>query len=299
MESNLPFAEILSTAWSRVPGLKKPYMLGFLINIVLNGVFLFVIGFVVGFLMQIIVGDVPHDAEGHIVFSAFTHGQFVSLMCIRLVEFVLSLAEKIFIAWPMIAGLMLIALHHAAGKRAYTGYVFRAITQRMIWPIAGLFVLIGLFLMIPFLVVVVFVTMAVVLKTNYIVLTVVFAILAALVVCWIIYLAISYSMSLLLLLDRRSHVGEAMRLSRKGVTKHWFKVFFIFIVATLCIYVPMIVATVLPIVTTPWLLIATIPLYIVLMIWVMPWVVMVFLSIYERLFGIEGKDVISDRLATS
>ncbi len=55
-----------------------------------------------------------------------------------------------------------------------------------------------------------------------------------------IYLSISYSFAMILMLDKDMGIWEAMETSRKAVTKHWFKVFGFFFVMGLILIVSLI-----------------------------------------------------------
>jgi len=84
-----------------------------------------------------------------------------------------------------------------------------------------------------------------------------------------IYLMIAYMMSMALIIDKGLGVWEAMEASRKAISKHWFKIFFIY----LLIWLLMIVAA--------------LPLLIGL-IWVIPLATIMHGIMYKYMFGVDS-----------
>jgi uncharacterized membrane protein len=84
-----------------------------------------------------------------------------------------------------------------------------------------------------------------------------------------IYLAVAYMFALPLLVDKKMGIWEAMELSRRAVSKHWFKIFAINIVMLFII------------------LISAIPLGIGL-IWTFPLAFIVQGTLYRKIFGYEA-----------
>lgn len=84
-----------------------------------------------------------------------------------------------------------------------------------------------------------------------------------------IYLAVAYMMAMSLMIDRDMGIWEAMETSRKAITKHWFKVFFLYFLLWLL------------------MIVASIPLLIGL-IWVLPLAVIMHGVMYKYMFGVES-----------
>ncbi len=84
-----------------------------------------------------------------------------------------------------------------------------------------------------------------------------------------IYLGIAYMMALSLMMDRNMGVWESLETSRKAITKHWFKLFFIYLLLFLLIIVAML------------------PLFIGL-IWVLPMSSVMQGILYKHIFGVES-----------
>ncbi len=84
-----------------------------------------------------------------------------------------------------------------------------------------------------------------------------------------IYLAIAYMMALSLMMDRDMGVWESLETSRKAITKHWFKIFFIYFLLGLLMIVAML------------------PLFIGL-IWVLPMSSVMHGIMYKKMFGVES-----------
>ncbi len=84
-----------------------------------------------------------------------------------------------------------------------------------------------------------------------------------------IYLSIAYLMAIALMVDKDLGVWEAMEASRKAVSKHWFKVFFLYFLLMLLFIV------------------ASIPLLIGL-IWVLPLFSILHGVLYKYMFGVDS-----------
>jgi hypothetical protein len=84
-----------------------------------------------------------------------------------------------------------------------------------------------------------------------------------------IYLSVAYMMSFALMIDRDMGFWEALETSRKAITKHWFKIFFLYLVMGILF------------------LIACLPLLIGL-IWMLPLFTIVHGILYKRMFGVES-----------
>ena len=84
-----------------------------------------------------------------------------------------------------------------------------------------------------------------------------------------IYLSVAYLMSTSLIIDRNMGVWEALETSRKAITKHWFKIFFLYLLLGLMFALAML------------------PLLIGL-IWMLPLMLIVHGTLYKRMFGVES-----------
>lgn len=84
-----------------------------------------------------------------------------------------------------------------------------------------------------------------------------------------IYLTVAYLLVLPLIIDKGMGVWEAMETSRRGITRHWFKVFFIYFVLGIILFL------------------SAIPLGIGL-IWTMPMLIAAGGIIYREIFGVRG-----------
>lgn len=84
-----------------------------------------------------------------------------------------------------------------------------------------------------------------------------------------IYLSVAYMMSFALVIDRNMGAWEALETSRKAISKHWFKIFFLYLVMAIMS------------------LLACLPLLIGL-IWVLPLFTIVHGLLYKKMFGVES-----------
>jgi hypothetical protein len=81
-----------------------------------------------------------------------------------------------------------------------------------------------------------------------------------------IYLAVAYQMTMPLIADRRLGSWDAMEISRKALTKKWFKIFGTAVVAVV--------------------LVAVSGILIVPLFWTVPWLVLIAGVLYRRIFGV-------------
>ena len=82
-----------------------------------------------------------------------------------------------------------------------------------------------------------------------------------------IYLSVAYMMSFALMMDRNMGVWEALETSRKTISKHWFKVFFLYLAMGIMF------------------LLACLPIFIGL-IWMLPLLPIVQGILYKKMFGV-------------
>ena len=84
-----------------------------------------------------------------------------------------------------------------------------------------------------------------------------------------IYLSVAYMMSFALMMDRNMGVWEALEVSRKAISKHWFKIFFLYLLMGLIF------------------ILACLPILIGL-IWVLPLFTIVHGILYKIMFGVKS-----------
>ncbi len=143
------------------------------------------------------------------------------------------------VLYPILAGIILMGIHRSVDADINATSVFGH--YRLIVPLTLLTIVSGLFTMLGFM----------------------------LLILPGIYLSFAYIMSMALMVDRDMGFWEAMGISRKAVTKHWFKIFFLYLVLGLL------------------LMIASIPMLIGL-IWVLPLASIIHGVVYKYMFGVES-----------
>ena len=139
--------------------------------------------------------------------------------------------------YPILAGITLLSIRRAVDADIEANAIFKAYTKTLPLFLMGLLII--LLTMLGF----------------------VFFIIPG------IYLAIAYLMSIALMMDRDMGVWEAMETSRKAITKHWFKIFFLYLIMGVV------------------LLLASLPLLIGL-IWVLPMLTIAHGLLYKKMFGV-------------
>lgn len=143
------------------------------------------------------------------------------------------------ILYPIIAGIILMGIHRSVDADISASSVFSHYGK--IIPVTILTILTGLFTMLGFM----------------------------LLVLPGIYLAVAYMMAMALMIDRDMGVWEAMETSRKAITKHWFKIFFLYILLGIL------------------MMLAMIPMMIGL-IWLLPFAAIMHGVMYKYMFGVES-----------
>ena len=139
---------------------------------------------------------------------------------------------------PILAGIWMIALRRAADLPVSGGMVLQF--YQKIWPLFLMFILISIFTMLGFL----------------------------LLIIPGIYLAVAYSLAIPLMVEKDLDIWESMEVSRKAVSKCWFRMFGLFIVLLLILAV------------------SAIPLGIGL-IWALPLAMLTVGTVYREMFGVE------------
>jgi hypothetical protein len=145
------------------------------------------------------------------------------------------------ILYPIMAGITLLGIHRSVDAEINAVSVFNHFGK--IIPLSILAILMGLLIMLGY----------------------------ALLVIPGIYLSIAYLMSLALMMDKDMGAWEAMETSRKAVSKHWFKIFFMYLLLMLMFVVAMI------------------PLFIGL-IWLLPFFLITQGVLYKVMFGVDSAE---------
>jgi len=143
------------------------------------------------------------------------------------------------VLYPVMAGITLMGIHHSVGADIRAASVFDHYSK--VVPISLLMILMIILIMLG----------------------------TILLVIPGIYLGIAYMMALSLMMDRDTGVWESLEISRKAITKHWFKIFFIYCLLGLL------------------MLLAMMPLFIGL-IWVLPLSSVMHGIMYKKMFGVES-----------
>ena len=141
--------------------------------------------------------------------------------------------------YPVLAGIVLLGIHRAVGADIHATSVFshygKIIPLTILTIVSGFLIMLGMMLLIiPG-----------------------------------IYLAVGYMMAMALVIDRDMGVWEALESSRKAISKHWFKVFFLYFLLWLLIMV------------------SAVPVLLGL-IWTLPLASILHGVLYKHMFGVES-----------
>ena len=141
------------------------------------------------------------------------------------------------LAYPLAAGIVLLGIRRSVDAEIDVGSIFRAYAK--VIPLTLLSVMSMLLIMLG----------------------------SVLLIIPGIYLAIAYLMSMALMMDRNMGVWEALETSRKAISKHWFKIFFLYLAMGIMF------------------LLACLPILIGL-IWMLPLFFIVQGILYKKMFGV-------------
>ena len=179
---------------------------------------------------------------------------------------------------PLRMGIRLIPLRRVADKSVHALFIFKFLTWKYICRFIILDILVVLAIAIPVGLGVLFFCLphvysfAMGLKVASYIVGVLFYLLA-------LYLAVAYTFVNLIIIDRDVQPWTAMRISRQVISKKWF-----------CIFGTLIFLSIV-------LTIATL-LFLVGLIWAVPFSQNVIAILYRNMLGIEGKDPVSLKEAT-
>lgn len=145
------------------------------------------------------------------------------------------------ILYPILAGIVLMGIHRSVDADINATSVFGH--YKMIVPLTLLTIVTGILIMLGFL----------------------------LLIIPGLYLSVAYMMAMSLMIDRNMGFWSAMETSRKAVSRHWFKVFFLYLLMGLL------------------MMLASLPMFIGL-IWVLPLMSIGHGVLYKYMFGVESVD---------
>lgn len=268
---NFTIRSVFSEAWQKVYGVKASIWGGiglYIAIIIAIAIIMGIISAIASFLF--LPADVmKHSAEQMQSLSETSASFIIFQLVFQLIEFFLTIC----VYFPMLAGILLISMRWIIGKEKSAYYVTKFWTKAYIFRFFMMWVLMMLCLMIPMAFVgivsgIISITQLTIPLKALLITVMVLLILGS------IYLMFGFVFAMQLIIDRFLKGGEALNISRKVVTYHWFKVFFLFIFMAIL------------------LAISAIPLGIPL-IWTLPWAYNVIAIAYKNIFGIAGKDPVS------
>jgi uncharacterized membrane protein len=151
--------------------------------------------FFIAFLIYMVASFVVQTILGIVFPSSRENPNFINDMIVSVISIPLLT--------PMLVGLMMMALRHVRGETVGVNDLFAYYAKTGVLSLTAL--------------------------VMYIMISIGFILL----VLPGIYLSIGYIFALQLVADKDMAIWDAMELSRKTVTRHWFKVFFVTVLATL------------------------------------------------------------------
>lgn len=149
----------------------------------------------------------------------------------------ITMLVSIPITYPLAAGIIVLGIRRSVDAEINVGSIFRAYAK--VIPLTLLSIVLMLFIMLGY----------------------------VLLIIPGIYLSVAYLMSMALMMDRNMGAWEALETSRKAISKHWFKVFFLYLTMGILF------------------LLACLPIFIGL-IWMLPLLAIVQGLLYKKMFGV-------------
>ncbi|OAI49275.1 hypothetical protein AYO45_02915 [Gammaproteobacteria bacterium SCGC AG-212-F23] len=167
------------------------------------------------------------------------------------------------VLYPMAIGLFLLGLKRVTDQPIDVKMVFACYSS--FWRITGVFILTTLILGVGFFFASLFMGLAE--SGEYSILPdIVLSLLGLIATIASVYLMVAYSFAALVTYQKGTGVWASMEISRKAITKHWFKTFFTFIVVLL-----LVVASCIPV--------------FVGLVWSLPWASCVWGILYKKLIA--------------
>lgn len=266
---------VFSEAWHQVKGMKKSLWGAVAIAALIGMGGIFVLGLLIVFGQAIYLPNLFDLINKDPYF--FLSNKFVIPLGLIVIMLLYHIGQALFemlVLLPMRMGVFLVPLRHIAGKSTSALYVFKLLKWHYIWRFAVLEAIIVLILGIP---------AGLGLALFYIpkmfaagiLLKLICYTVGTLLYLLVIYLSVAYVFAPLLIIDRNLSPLEAMRVSRRAVTKRWF-----------CVLGALIWMSIA-------LVIGTLLLFIGL-IWAVPYTQNIMVILYRDLTGgIEGKDPVT------
>lgn len=208
--------EVISNAYKHINGVKGTFVASFLIFILIS----FIAGLILAFIAVLINPD---------------------LLANKATEQILQIIIAIF-TMPMFVGIQMLALNHVRGNDINFKNIFNYYDKTL-----KLFLAVICVAIIAYIPLVIFVILGMVAKMPIIMIFGIFITL---------YLAMSYYYVYQLIVDKDLDIWEAMELSRKTVTKHFFKFFGLVLVSIIILMISIIPLGIGLIWSTPLILIA-------------------------------------------
>lgn len=262
---------VFKEAWRKVKGMKGPFWGGAGLTVLIGvaGMLLLAVFLVFGRIVypsSDVTGDLFSFLKNLMLYPA-------GLIALLFIYHLGRALCEMFLLLPMRMGIILVVLRHNVEKSISALFVFKLVTWKYIWRFAVLEALVVLMVGIP-----VGIATALLCYTKLFVMVgfakvILYAISIAIYLI-ALYLAVGYTFSYLLVIDRDMTPWAAMQLSYNAISKRWFCVFG----AVLWILLAIVIGGLL---------------LLVGLIWAIPYTQNVLVILYRDMMGIEGKDPVT------
>jgi hypothetical protein len=254
---------VLGEAWTKVRGAKSAMWSGLILSFLISFAVCIVLGIVIGVVMMG-MGYTPPVHHAGMPVEQIAGGLRL------LTSFTVNILAAI-VFYPLTSGLIFMGMRRAVDKPLSVTFIFKFYRWKYLIRFIGVSVLFFLIFHLPAF----FLGLAKPLAlTDGTGLALIFlAISLMLLVVWV-YLGVGYALAIPLVLDRLLGSWAAFEASRRAITRHWFKILFVFF----------------------WMCVINIvgaALLMIGLIWTIPFSYNVIGILYREIFGVAGKDPVT------
>lgn len=275
--ANYRFCEGLKEAWEKVHGIKKAIWGASALFILICTGGISTLSWIAIAYEHLFIPRFVEIIQGHyeLLLVNVTVKGFIKFAIIALSYYLAAICFEMFVLLPMRFGALLIPLRRSVDKCVSPLFIFKFFHWHYIIKFIWLELLISILIGIPGMLSILafsihcFYPVNVAIKIAGVVVGTLFAVLA-------LYLAVAYLFSGQIIVDRDATAWQSLEMSRKAISKRWFSVFFTLIWLGIVMFIGA-------------------ALFIIGLIWAIPYIFNVVSILYRDMIGIEGKDPVTSQ----
>lgn len=275
--ANYRFCSALKEAWEKVHGVKGSIWGAFALFILISTGGISILSW------ALMAGGhlfLPHFVEivrGHyeVLLVNATFKGSLKYIIVGLVYYLAVISFEMFVLLPMRFGALLIPLRRSVDKCVSPLFIFKFIHWHYIKRFIWLEVLLMIMVVIPGTLSIFAFCLhslfpaSLAIKITSITLGTLFAVLT-------LYLVVAYLFAGQIIIDRDATAWQSLKISRKAITKRWFSVFFTLIWTVIVLFIGTL-------------------LFVIGLIWAIPYIFNIVSVLYRDMVGVEGKDPVTSK----